>query len=100
MPRIDPRELPLLADIERELKRDPPAEVHALLAEYRRGADRATLIDHVQSRFPKDLPLRVLALRWIDKVRPGPAGPQGEKPRAPAPGSGAGWVAPIRPKAP
>jgi hypothetical protein len=64
----DPRDLELLASIERELHRDPPPEVHALVAERKRGATREELARAVQ-RLP-DLELRVLAQRWLDKVAP------------------------------
>lgn len=94
-PHVDPRELPLLANIERELKRDPPPQVHALLAEYRRGETRSALIEYVQRRFPKDLPLRALTLRWIDDVRPSSGAPHGAGISSSAPPSGPGWVAPI-----
>jgi hypothetical protein len=98
IPRVDSRELPLLATIERELKRAPPPEVHTLLAEYRRGADRAALIEHVQRNFPGDLSLRVVVLRWIDDVRPDAGQAPVPKARAPAPGTGPTWVTPIRPR--
>jgi hypothetical protein len=98
IPRVGSRELPLLASIERELQRIPPPEVHALLAEYRRGADRAALIDHVQRSFPGDLSLRVLVLRWIDDVRPEAGRAPVPRAQAPGPGTGPPWVAPIRPR--
>jgi hypothetical protein len=66
----DPRDLELLASIERELKRDPPPEVHALVAARKRGASRAELASAIQ-RLP-ELELRVLAERWLDKVAPRP----------------------------
>jgi hypothetical protein len=96
IPAVDRREVALLAQLERELKRDPPPEAHALLAEYRRGAGRAELIEFVQQKFPRDLPLRVTALRWIDEVRPDGAGAD-TRPRAPA-GGGPGWVKPLEQK--
>jgi hypothetical protein len=96
IPRVGSRELPLLASIERELQRTPPPEVHTLLAEYRRGANRAALIDHVQRNFPGDLSLRVLVLRWIDDVRPEAGQAPVPRARAPGPGTGPPWVAPIR----
>lgn len=94
-PSIDPRELRLLASIERELKRNPPPEVHALIAEHRRGADRDALITHVQTQFPPDLALRVLTLRWIDDVHPGTGGAAATRPKTPALGTGPGWVKPV-----
>lgn len=98
LPRVDARELSLLAGIERELSRDPPAEVHGLLAEYRAGRDHATLVEYVQRNFPEDFALRVLALRWIDDVRPSDRGQRRPGLRAPDRGTGRSWVAPIRPK--
>lgn len=93
IPHVDPLALPLFSDIERELHRDPPPEAHALVGEFRRGADRGALIDFVRQRFPRDLALRAVALRWIDRVRPARDGAA----NSPAPGSGgaAPWVAPI-----
>jgi hypothetical protein len=95
LPAIERQELALLASIERDLKREPPPEVHALLGKYRRGADRATLLTSVQRELPNDLTLRVTVLRWIDQVRPEPGGP------APAPalsgqGTGKSWVRPLQ----
>ena len=66
----DPRDLEFLASIERELKRDPPPEAHALVAARKRGASRAELASDIQ-RLP-GLELRVLAERWLDKVLPRP----------------------------
>jgi hypothetical protein len=94
LPAIERQEIALLASIERDLKREPPPEVHALLGEYRRGADRATLLTSVQREFPNDLPLRVTLLRWIDQVRPEP----GHSSRAlgvPGQGTGKSWVRPL-----
>ena len=94
VPPLEKQELTLLASIERDLKREPPPEVHALLAEYRRGADRAALVSRVQREFPKDLQLRVTTLRWIDEVRPDPSRPsQGSS--VPGQGTGSPWVRPI-----
>lgn len=95
IPHVDSLALPLLADIERELKRDPPPEAHALVAELRRGAERATLIDFVRQRFPHDLSLRAIALRWIDRVRPAPSGTSEPSPPPLGSGDGPTWVAPI-----
>jgi hypothetical protein len=91
---MEKQELALLASIERDLKREPPPEVHALLAEYRRGADRAALVSRVQRSFPKDLQLRVTTLRWIDEVRPDPSRPP-QVSSVPGQGAGASWVRPI-----
>jgi len=66
----DPRDLELLAGIERELQRDPPPEVHALIAARKRGASRAELATAIQKL--KALELRVLAERWLEKVAPLP----------------------------
>jgi hypothetical protein len=96
IPHVDPRELSLLADIERDLKRDPPPEAHSLIAEFRHGAKRSALIEYVRQRFPKDLGLRVVALRWIDRVRPAPDGTGRPSPHVQMGGGGASWVAPIR----
>ena len=98
VPPMQRQELALLASIERDLGREPPPEVHALLADYRRGADRATLIARVQQSFPGDLPLRVTVLRWIDQVRPA----AGTSPAPPAPGHGTGtsWVRPLESRKP
>lgn len=94
VPPMEKQELALLASIERELKREPPPEVHALIAEYRRGADRATLVSRVQREFPKDLQLRVTTLRWIDEVRPDPSRPS-QISSVPGQGKGPSWVRPI-----
>jgi hypothetical protein len=93
---------PVAADIKisttaaasRDLKREPPPEVHALLGEYRRGADRATLVTSVQREFPNDLPLRVTVLRWTDQVRPEP-GHSSPAPAVPGQGTGKSWVRPL-----
>lgn len=99
LPAIERQELALLASIERDLKREPPPEVHALLGEYRRGADRATLVTSVQRDFPNDLAMRVTVLRWIDQVRPAPGGPP-PAPAVPGQGTGKSWVRPLnRPSA-
>jgi hypothetical protein len=98
IPHVDPLALPLLSDIERELKRDPPPEAHELVAEFRRGADRAVLIDFVRQRFPRDLSLHAIALRWIDRVRPLPGGTSQASPARPGSGGGPKWVAPFSKK--
>lgn len=64
----DPRDLELLASIERELKRDPPNEVHAIIAARKRGAERAELTRMIGAL--PDLGLRALAFRWLDRVAP------------------------------
>ena len=64
----DPRDLELLASVERELKRDPPPEVHALVAARKRGAQRDELTRSIRAL--PDLGLRVLAFRWLDAVLP------------------------------
>lgn len=94
LPAIERQEIALLASIERDLKREPPPEVHALLGKYRRGADRATLVTSVQRELPNDLPLRVTVLRWIDRVRPEPGG-SSPAPAVPGQGTGKSWVRPL-----
>jgi hypothetical protein len=64
----DPRDLQLLATIERELRRDPPPEVHAVLAQRKRGASRTELTRAIQAL--GDLQVRVLMFRWLDYVMP------------------------------
>jgi hypothetical protein len=64
----DPRDLAFLANIERDLKRDPPPEVHALIAARKRGATRDELT--LRIRALPDLGVRVLAFRWLDAVAP------------------------------
>lgn len=93
--RSDPRALALLSSVERELHRDPPAQVHELIARYRGGAGRDQLRAYVREDFPDDLPLRVLGLRWIDSAFPDPARPETE-PKPPATGSPPRWIEPIQ----
>jgi hypothetical protein len=62
----DPRDLKLLAGIERELQRDPPPEIHALIAARQRGAGRDELARSIQG--VSDVRMRVLASRWLDEV--------------------------------
>jgi hypothetical protein len=62
----DPRDLELLANIERELKRDPPNEVHAIIAARKRGASRTELASRIAAL--PDLGLRALTFRWLDTV--------------------------------
>lgn len=95
IPRVDSRELSLFTDFERELKREPPPEVHGLIAEFRRGVERDELMAYVRQRFPKDLAMRAIALRWIDRVRPAPEGSSRPNAHLLSAGGGASWVAPI-----
>jgi len=67
----DPRDLALLSRIERELKRDPPAAVHALIRLRAAGATRSQLLSELERQIPQDLALKVLVRRWIDEVAPG-----------------------------
>jgi len=90
-----PPDLALLGRIERELHRDPPPEVHAMLRRRAEGASRDELVG--MARALPDLQLRVLVLRWVDEVRPG-ANPGARTPTVPAPGSAAPLVKPIEPK--
>jgi hypothetical protein len=62
----DPRDLKLLAGIERELKLDPPPEVHALIAARQRGAGREELVRGILAL--SDVRVRALAFRWLDEV--------------------------------
>jgi hypothetical protein len=64
----DPRDLELLAAIERDLRRDPPPEIHALIAARKRGATRDELTRDIRTL--PDLRLRALALRWLKTVAP------------------------------
>jgi hypothetical protein len=64
----DPRDLKLLAAIERELQRDPPPEIHALIAARQRGAGRDELARSIQG--VSDVRMRVMASRWLDEVAP------------------------------
>lgn len=86
-----PADLRLLGRIERELRREPPPEVHAMLRRSNAGASRDELLG--LARALPDLQLRVLALRWVDEVRAAPgagsdAGTGSRAPTAPAPASG------------
>lgn len=69
----DPRDLALLARIERELKRDPPASVHALIRLREGGASRSLLMTRAAELPANDVALRVVVQRWIDEVAPDPA---------------------------
>jgi pyruvate/2-oxoglutarate dehydrogenase complex dihydrolipoamide acyltransferase (E2) component len=64
----DPRDMKLLAGIERELKLDPPPEVHALIAARKRGAGRDELARGIQR--VSDMRMRALSFRWLDEVAP------------------------------
>jgi hypothetical protein len=89
-----PADLELLGRIERELKREPPPEVHAMLRRRSEGATRDELLG--MARALPDLQLRLLSLAWVDQVRP--TRDSGARPPAvPAPGSGAPLVKPITP---
>ena len=90
-----PPDLALLGRIERELHKDPPPEVHAMLRRRAEGASRDELVG--MARALPDLQLRVLVLRWVDEVRPG-ANAGARAPTVPAPGSAAPLVKPIEPK--
>jgi hypothetical protein len=79
----DPRDLALLSRIERELKRDPPAAVHALIRLRASGATHGQLLSELDRLIPRDLALRVLVRRWLDEVRPD--GTPAPKSRGPAP---------------
>lgn len=89
-----PADLELLGRIERELQREPPPEVHAMLRRRSEGASRDELLG--MARALPDLQLRLLSLRWVDEVRP--TRDTGARPPAvPAPGSASPFVKPITP---
>lgn len=95
-----PADRELLGRIERELHREPPAEVHAMLRRRDQGASRDELLD--AARALPDLELRVLALRWVDQVRPAAgassdAGAPGRSPRAPTASSANPFVKRVEP---
>lgn len=90
-----PPDLALLGRIERELHRDPPPEVHAMLRRRAEGASRDELLG--MGRALPDLQLRVLVLRWVDEVRPGP-NTGARTPTVPTPGSATPLVKPIEPR--
>lgn len=62
-----------MARIERELKRDPPASVHALIRLREGGASRSQLMARAAELPGSDVALRVIVQRWIDDVAPEPA---------------------------
>lgn len=80
----DPRDLALLSRIERELKRDPPPAVHALIRMRESGASRAQLLAEADQQLGSDVALRLLVRRWIDETGPGAATPP--KTLGPTPG--------------
>jgi hypothetical protein len=86
----DPRDLALLSRIERELGRNPPPEIHALIERRKQGASRDELTR--RARDLPDLQLRVLALRWVEELF-GASG--AAAPAAPAPGSASPLVKPV-----
>jgi hypothetical protein len=93
MSASDPKDLALLQRIERELKRDPPIEVHVMIARRKLGATRDEL-----TRLARELPdlkLRGLALRWVANAFSG-SGARA-RPAAPASGSTAPLVKPVTP---
>ncbi|HEY3500243.1 MAG TPA: hypothetical protein VGK73_36380 [Polyangiaceae bacterium] len=89
-----PADLELLGRIERELHREPPPQVHALLRRRREGATRDELLG--LARALPDLQLRVLAVRWVDEVRP-PADAGTLTPAVRVPGTGTPLLKPITP---
>lgn len=97
--RRDPRDLALLSRIERELKRDPPPAVHALIRMRESGASRAQLLAEADKQLGSDLALHVLVRRWIDEAAPGAAAPP--KTLGPTQGGGqAPLIKPIQPAKP
>jgi hypothetical protein len=89
-----PADLTLLTRIERELRLEPPREVHELLRRGAEGAGRDELISLVRAL--PDLRVRVLALRWVDEVRPPPGGAA----PPPVPGAGSGAAPLVKPITP
>jgi len=81
----DPRDLALLSRIERELKRDPPAAVHALIRLRAAGATRSQLLSELDRQITQDVALKVLVRGWIDEVAPGDAPKPKRKSPGPAP---------------
>lgn len=95
-----PADLELLGRIERELRREPPPEIHAMLRRRSEGATRDELLG--MARALPDLQLRVLGLRWVDEVRPAAGADTGANagsraPTAPAPGSANPFVKRVEP---
>ena len=91
-----PADLKLLGRIERELGREPPPEVHAMLRRRSEGASRDEL--QAMARALPDLQLRVLALRWVDEVRPAAGGSDTSRaPAVPTPGSATPFVKRVEP---
>jgi hypothetical protein len=91
----DPRSLALLSSIERDLHRAPPPEVHALLNEHARGADRSRLLSLAEQTLARELTLKLYVRRWIDQVTPDPSQPASAKKPLLSKGAGTGWVAPL-----
>jgi len=88
----DPHDLSLYSSIERELHREPPAEVRAIVRRRSEGASREELTK--LARELPDLQLRVLVLRWVDRVFGAPKAP----PAVPGgSASGQSFVKPIAP---
>jgi hypothetical protein len=93
-PRVERRELSLLAELERDLGGEPPPDVHALLAAHRRGASHADLVERVRQTFPPDLALRALTLRWLDRAFSSESAVTGRaRPRPEPSARGRSWVA-------
>jgi hypothetical protein len=92
--RLAAEDLALYSRIERELARDVPKEVHALVALKKSGATRQQLASEIQRTIP-DLQLRTLLVKWLDDSFGSLAGP---KPPAPgvAVGSGPAHVKPLK----
>jgi len=62
---LDAHDLTLYSQIERELRRDVPKEVHDLVASKKRGATREQLTTQIQKTVP-NLQLRTLLATWLD----------------------------------
>jgi hypothetical protein len=88
--------LALLSRIERELKRDPPPAVHALIRLRESGASRYQLLAEADQHFGSDVALRVIVRRWIDEAAPGASTP----PKTLGPTQGGGQAPLIKPIAP
>lgn len=89
----DPRDLGLLSRIERELERDPPPAVHALIRMRESGASRSQLLAEADKQLATDVALRLMVRRWIDDVAPGGTAP----PKTVGPASSAGHAPLIKP---
>jgi len=86
--RLDPHDLTLYSQIERELRRDVPKEVHDLVASKKQGATRAQLTSQIQKTI-SNLQLRTLLVTWLDDSFGSAARPQ---PPAPGVASGSATV--------